>query len=201
MEWGVVAGFAFFFFSVFLAIYVIPRHLLPRIARRQQKFIKEMTKDDYPQSVPNWETRMRDCPFEPVEIEELLNDLADEWDIEFPDLNRRGIESKLHGLRIWFVLADPKVAEETKDDKGGGATRHIRDAYGRIIAGDHQGDEIRVVYNDADVARPKWNRVGRLALAHEAAHELDELMGLGDNHRPEIYGGDGLVSRVKRKHS
>ena len=200
MEWGVVAGFAFFFSCVALVIYVIPVHILPRVARRQQEIIKEIKSEHYPQEVPNWRTRMKDCPFHPAEVEELLNDLADEWDIEFPDLVRSSIEDKLHGLRISFVPNDKKIYEDTINNNPP-ADRHIIDDYGRIIAGDHSGDYVRVVYNDADLARPKWNRVGPLALTHECAHELDELMGLGENHRPEIYGSDGLVSRVKRKHT
>jgi hypothetical protein len=200
MEWGVVAGFAFFFFCTFIAIYVIPRHLLPRLARKQVKFQNKMKKKSYPESVPGWRTKMLNCPFDPVEIEELYNDLADEWDIEFPELKREDIENKLHGLMIEFLPNDKKIYEDTIDNKQP-ADRHIIDDFGRIIAGDHQGDEIRVVYNDKDVARPKWNRVGPTALTHESAHELDELMGVGENHRPEIYGSGGLVSRVKRKHS
>lgn len=198
MEWGVVAGFAVFIaFGVF-AFYIFPFKIIPLIARAQVKFTRKMLKEHYTQEVPGFGTRCRDCPFTMEEVAALLDDLVDEWDLEHEKFERPAIKEKIDGLMIWFVPADPKVAEET----GGGANRHIKDAYGRIIAGDHQGDEVRVVFNEDDVARDEGTRVGPIALAHECAHELDELLGIIDyDHRPEIYSGKGVVGRVKRKHS
>lgn len=152
---------------------------------------------EYPQTVSGWETVMTFCPFDTDEVGELLDDMAAEWDYEFPHIDLRDIRKKIDGLMITFRKNDESLIKE--DPR---YTRHIKDKYGRNIAGDHDGDEVRVVYNAADTDAPTGERVGRTALAHEVAHELDELLGITDyDHRLEIYGSLGLVSRVKEKHS
>lgn len=163
------------------------------LAPWQEKKKLEAKRLNYPQTVPSFDTVMSFCPFDPQEVDDLLKDIAWRWGVEFPDLAPNAIKKSIDGLMIRFIKNDESLLAE--DDR---AIRHIRDPWGRIVAGYHEGDEVVVVYNGPDTDAPVGFRVGRTALAHEVAHELDELLGITDrSHRDEIYGPKGLVQEVK----
>lgn len=211
---GTVLGFIVFAGVVFASVYVFPFRVLPALQKKKEREQEKeeaqqepAAEDGYDQVIPGFGAKMRGCPFGMSEVAEVMSDMRALWHINFPDLSDDEIKMMLDTLWISWGLNDQSLTEE--DER---AVRHIRNenypgsSMVRYISGDYQSGAVRVFYNEDDLKKDRFKRIGRGALPHELAHALDELLGYAGanadyDHRPSIYGPDGIVGIVKRKHS
>jgi len=166
-----------FVFSLVFALVVYPRWRRRVWARA------------FPITVPGWGARMSSLPpfhASPEDVKAML-DLMLFKAVEVKGYNRRQARSLLNTMLFEWLPADPGLAREDKR-----WTRHIRDGFGRVIAGDTQGQITRVVYNAPD-------RLGHTAAAHECGHILHALEHRIDYAHLDAEMWEKVVESVKEE--
>lgn len=121
--------------------------------------IEELSLDKaYPVQIPEWKLKINEAPFFQATIEDISNAITFFANrvSEIKGYKLSDVKNRLNEQRIAFV----RPANPTQ--------RYIVDAYGRKIAGDHQGDKIRVVALSSD-------RLNQTAFFHELAHAVHRL--------------------------
>lgn len=143
----------------------------------------------FPEPVPGWKARMSSPPPFAASADDVraLFDLMWHRVIEAKGYDAARARAVLNLALVYWVPADPAL--EIQDPK---LVRHVRDAWGRNIAGDTTDRVIRVVYRRDD-------RLGNTALAHELGHMLHRLERLMDlSHGDEVMW-KRIVPAVKKE--
>lgn len=134
-------------FSFALAFWILPG-------------LKKMADDKkYSVIVPGWDVRLTEVPFFQNTLEDVGQALNCFFNraVDVKNYNRDDLRTRLNQLKIQFVRHQNDTNE-----------RYIVDAYGRKIAGDHSGDEIRVVALESDT-------LNQTAFFHELGHAVHHL--------------------------
>lgn len=117
-------------------------------------------KSKFPVTVPGWGIRLASRPPFKADIGDVamyLDKLTSKWAVE-RSVSRDKIKGKLDGLMVTWIPDDPDISHP----------RSVKDSFGRIVAGWHDGNNIFVVYRPDD-------RLADTAFGHEVGHELLEL--------------------------
>lgn len=152
---------------------------------KRRSLMRQRAKE-YPVTIQGWGLRMTEPPPFQATVDDVAGCLSLLLDkaVEVKGYSRKKAKAKLDWLNVTWIANDPYLVKT-------GAIRHIRDGYGRIISGDHQGNNIRVVYRPED-------RLGHTAFVHECGHELHELEGRRDMDHEDKVMWDGIVRPVKK---
>lgn len=149
------------FVGSLLVAFVLP----PRVYAHQRK-------RRYPVVVPRYGMRLNSLPPTEGGLDTLV--LGLDYLVKFAvaaGYEKRPVLKKLAGLNVRWLKAE-------------GDKRFVVDSYGRKIAGDHSGDDVRVVWIPND-------DLADTAFFHECGHELQELKGIIDyDHKDEVMWRD-----------
>lgn len=131
--------------------------------------------------IPNWDCRVNGLAHTKYSKEDLDRALRLFFDkvISIKKYDKKKLKSKISKLKIEFVRA---VNEEGR--------RYIVDQYGRKIAGDHVGEEVRVVVLDGDNLRDT-------AFFHELGHVAHELKNVYDYEHEDTEMWNDVVGWCK----
>jgi hypothetical protein len=124
----------------------------------QLRSVRKQRERDFPVEIPGWGMRMTEPPPFHRSLEQVgrLCEIVTDRSIKIKGYKRSKVLKKIAGLNVTWIPA----AEQ--------GNRFIIDAYGRKIAGDHNGNHVRIVYLMSD-------RLSQTAMIHEIGHELHEL--------------------------
>lgn len=150
--------------------------------------MSRVDRKNYPVEVPGWKTLLNSIPpFDATEEDVAkMNELMLKYAVEIKGYKKRAVKAKLNNLRYKWVKFDPTIEAETE----GKADHHIRDTFGRIIAGDHDGDYVRAIYRQEYI-------LSQTAAFHEAGHEIHELEKTSDmKHTDALMWGSGTIRGV-----
>lgn len=158
-------------FAVLCAIVLTSALLVVAYHRRSMRKQREKV---FPIVVPGIGMRLSSAPPFKATVDDVADALllliAKVVDVKLYD--RARVTEALGRVNVAWVPADTALF-------GIGAMRHIRDEFGRVIAGDQRGDTLRVVYRNDD-------RLGNTAFVHECGHLLHTLEKLvDDDHKDE----------------
>lgn len=174
--WAGIGIFLAFGIAVFAVVALLTFVVTPWWHRRELR-------KRFPQRVEGFKARMRASKFSAGAIGDVLLDVKTEA-VTRLNLDPRAVQAKLDGLMIDWI----RIRE--------GHARMFVDSYGRKVAGDHDGNTIRVAVKPTD-------KPGDTALVHECLHELAEaVLGHGDEGHvlDATWGAEGIEGHVSAAH-